>query len=68
MHIFDKIEIILNEKNISWSNIATRIGESEQRLCNIRRRKSKVDFELICKITIALNINLNNLNIYKLCQ
>lgn len=59
MHVFNKIEEILKIKKMSWYQLALLIGESEQRLHNIKRRKSKVDFELMCKIATALDIDLN---------
>lgn len=37
--------------------------ELDQRLHNIKRRKLKVDFELICKIVVALDIDLNEFKI-----
>lgn len=59
MHLFEKIEIYLKEAGMNWHELALEIKESEQRLHNIKRRKSKVDFELMCKIAVVLDINLN---------
>lgn len=51
MHVFNKIEEILKIKKMSWYQLALLIGESEQRLRNIRR-KPKVDFDLMCKLQL----------------
>lgn len=59
MHVFDKVEEILRFKKMSWYQLSLLIDESEQRLHNIKRRKSKVDFELMCKIAVALDVDLN---------
>lgn len=59
MHVFDKVEEILKSKKMSWYQLSLLIDESEQRLHNIKRRKSKVDFELMCKIAVVLDIDLN---------
>lgn len=58
--IWDKIQILLDKKNISVWKLGKMISVSDSVLRNLRDGKiKKLSFELMCKIADALDVSLD---------
>lgn len=58
--IWDKIQILLDKKNISVWKLGKMISVSDSVLRNLRDGKiKKPSFELMCKIADALDVSLD---------
>lgn len=58
--IWDKIQILLDKKNISVWKLGKTISVSDSVLRNLRDGKiKKPSFELMCKIADALDVSLD---------